>query len=125
MNNWAKKVHKMCDMIIELRMKDDNQFENAEYHIMETFKINYNYSVRKSKIIAMISANHYTHDEARMNSAFRRLVRYGFLRSQMAGGGWNGSGGSERHYEVAFGKKGKAKRKAMLKVKSDKKTSAE
>jgi hypothetical protein len=113
MNNLAKKVHKMCETICDLRVDGKSKFDNAEYHILETFKINYNYSVRKSKIIAMISANHYTHDEGRMNAAFRRLVRYGFLRSNMAGGGWNGGGSRERHYEIAFGKEAKAKRKVM------------
>lgn len=111
--SWEKKVAKMCRTILDLRCDDNSPFDLAEYHIMETFKMNYAYCVGKSKIIAIVTANHYAHDEGRMNAAFRRLVRFGFLRSSTEGGRWMGPA-RERHYEIAFGKKGKAKRKAML-----------
>ena len=107
----------MCRTVLDLRC-DDSQFDLEEYYIMETFKINYAYNVGRSKIIAIANAAHngtFNNSEGRANTALRRLVRYGFLRSNMSGGTWNSPGKRERHYEIAFGKKGKAKRKSMLK----------
>ena len=112
--SWEKKVAKMCRTVLDLRCDDNSPFDLNEFYIMETFKINYAYNIGKSKIIAIITACHFAPDEARVNTAFRRLVRYGFLRSNMSGGTWNDPGKRERHYEIAFGKKGKAKRAEML-----------
>ena len=93
MDSWEKKVSKMCRTVLDLRCDDDSPFRLTEYYIMETFKMNYNYSVRKSTIIKIVNAAHNDAFEGsrsdEVNTAFRRLVRYGFLRSNMAGGDWN------------------------------------
>lgn len=124
--SWEMKAAKMCRTVLDLRCDDNSPFRLTEYYIMETFKINYAYCVPKSKIIDIVNAVHNGAFEGsrknEVNTAFRRLVRYGFLRSRASSNRVNGD--RERHYEIAFGKKAKAKRKAMLNVNSDNQSAA-
>lgn len=81
---------------------DDDTYGRIEFFIMEVFKLLWAWEVSKDKIVNIINAVHSLDvcnsvpGKRRVNGAFRKLVRDGYLYSTSG----NSGGSRARHYGI-------------------------